>query len=240
MSSHSVVCSERPTGKTGNMAAGGSESICARKVVERGRSYVTRTKGRLVRTVSGTRSSVTSGVNTDPGKFFVILFGGNIPKQAISVSATADVVLHGAAASNRFATALTPAAGIRQRARSPNRPRYLVVDRHRAAGSGAGDRLSLRQAPAFAEGAVPPGRDRGSRQQLHPSASFAAPSDLLRQRARRAATRTSTPIVITTSLIGAPRGPARRLLRHQGRVRVAAFGSRSDLANPWSLRRRPT
>jgi hypothetical protein len=117
-----LVCGGTAYGQDVNMAAGGSEGIW---------------RGTLANAAAGTsldQGAVSSdgrrdliigapGVGTDPGKVFVI-FGGEIPTGNLSLTA-ADVVLHGAFASDRFGT--STAAGNIRTTDDSNSPRDLVI-----------------------------------------------------------------------------------------------------------------
>ena len=218
-----VLCAGRAYGQDANMAAGGSERHLARNVVERGRRYVTRPRGAEPGRSAGLIVGAP-GVNTDPGKVFVI-FGGNIPTGNLSLS-TADVVLHGAAASDRFGTA-TAAGNIRTTEVSDG-PRDLVVGAP-GAGGGAGAVYLFSAGAGFPEGAVRQAGTAGGANG-YTLRILGRPSDLL---GSALATADVDADGYRDIVIGAP-GTARVYVIRAG-LALPPSGSTVDLANPGSV-----
>ena len=135
-------------GQDANMASGGSEGTW-RGTQAHAAAGTSLDQGTL--SSDGRRDLIigAAGVNTDPGKVFVI-FGGDIPTGNLSLSA-ADAVFNGASASDRFGTA-TAAGNIRTSEISDN-PRDLLVG---APGTleGAGAVYLFAAGAGFPEGAV--------------------------------------------------------------------------------------
>ena len=218
-----VLCAGRAYGQDANMAVGGSESIW-RGTLSNAAAGTSLDQGAL--SADGRRDLIIGapGVNTDPGKVFVV-FGGTIPTGNLSLSA-ADVVFHGAAASDRFGTAT--AAGNIRTAEASDGPRDLVVGAP-GAGGGAGAVYLFAAGAGFPEGAVRQAGTAGGANG-YTLRILGRPSDLL---GSALGTADVDGDGYRDIVIGAP-GTARVYVIRAG-LALPPSGSTVDLANPGSV-----
>jgi hypothetical protein len=143
-----MLCGGRAYAQDANMAAGGSEGIW-RGTLANAAAGSSLDQGAL--SSDGRRDLIIGapGVNTDAGKVFVI-FGGDIPTGNLSLT-SADVVFHGASASDRFGT--STAAGNILTTEESDDSRDLLIGAPGVPGS-AGAVYLFAAGAGFPEGAV--------------------------------------------------------------------------------------
>jgi hypothetical protein len=143
-----MLCGSRAYAQDANMAAGGSEGIW-RGTLANAAAGTSLDQGTL--SSDGRRDLIIGapGVAGDPGKVFVI-FGGDIPTGNLSLT-SADVVFHGASASDRFGTAT--AAGNILTTEESDDSRDLVIGAPGVPGS-TGAVYLFAAGSGFPEGAV--------------------------------------------------------------------------------------